>query len=176
MADPVAFSGTIHGAAHMAVQNLDAPIDPGTAVGSFDPDTGDVTVDIQLPRLMDRGRQWGLIPYTSRDIGIVPTASAKGHVDANGLTLTQPFRFIVPNLTLDWIPAINWSSGEACNTADDSVMTLTAPGVTDPRNGFTATGSFDMGRFTGCGLLSDPLFTWTMTSPGNKVTLTFDPA
>ncbi|MBY8863907.1 hypothetical protein K7711_46110 [Nocardia sp. CA2R105] len=176
VAQPRPLHGTIAGTAHMNTQNIDAPIDPGTLTGTFDPATGAITGTMWLPPLVDHGHQFGLFPYTSSNIRIHPDAPATGHVDAHGLTMTQRFHLEVPEVRPDWLPFWNMST-PTCRTADESLMTLTAPGVTDPRQGFTATGAFDMGRFTGCGPAMDEFFSspMVMSSPANPVTLTFTP-
>ncbi|MDR7255296.1 hypothetical protein J2X46_004298 [Nocardioides sp. BE266] len=159
---------------HLVKLNKDLVVPTGTFKGGFDVATWQLTGALALPEATSR-LDLGSLPLAKVTLAMEQTAPVTGGVDLFTMTGTARSTFNVrilairPMLT-PWVNLVN----PACVTRTPVVADL--GGKVDLQLGSTFTGTYDLPKFTGCGLGVTAIVNQIVSGSGNSLTAKFTPA
>jgi hypothetical protein len=174
-ADPIVpIDWTVDVTSHLAKLDKDLVVPTGTFTGGFDVATWKLTGDLVLPEATSR-LDPGSLPLAKVTLAMEQAAPVTGGVDLFTMTghATSTFHVrilaIRPVLT-PWVNLVN----PACRTRTPVVADL--GGKVDLEAGSTFTGSYDLPKFTGCGIGVTAVVNQVVPGTGNTLTARFTPA
>lgn len=159
---------------HLAKLNKDLVVPTGTFTGGFDVATWQLTGNLALPEATSR-LDLGSLPLAKVTMAMEQTAPVSGGVDLFTMTGTARSTFNVRILAIrpvltPWVNLVN----PACVTRTPVVADL--GGKVDLQLGSTFTGTYDLPKFTGCGIGVTAVVNQIVSGSGNSLTAKFTPA
>lgn len=159
---------------HLAKLNKDLVVPTGTFTGGFDVATWQLTGNLALPEATSR-LDLGSLPLAKVTMAMEQTAPVSGGVDLFTMTGTARSTFNVRILAIrpvltPWVNLVN----PACVTRTPVVADL--GGKVDLQLGSTFTGTYDLPKFTGCGIGVTAIVNQIVSGSGNSLTAKFTPA
>lgn len=159
---------------HLAKLNKDLVVPTGTFTGGFDVATWQLTGNLALPEATSH-LDLGPLPLAKVTMAMEQTAPVSGGVDLFTMTGTARSTFNVRILAIrpvltPWVNLVN----PACVTRTPVVADL--GGKVDLQLGSTFTGTYDLPKFTGCGIGVTAVVNQIVSGSGNSLTAKFTPA
>ncbi|RNL64841.1 hypothetical protein EFK50_02295 [Nocardioides marmoriginsengisoli] len=165
----------VSGSTYIKSTNSTVRLGPGTLHTDLDIDTGDFTGSLTLPGTRTRFAALGLVPLEA-NIDFIPAGPVTGHINLAGenaeVSATAKFYVKLSNIKAIGLLPLWWFGGSTCRTVNPvSIPANTPPGEGfDLINGGRLTGTYTIGQFQNCGLLT-PFVNLLVPGAGNTVTL-----
>jgi hypothetical protein len=163
----------INGVSHIASNDSDLPLGPGSLQATVNLDSGALTASVSLPPATGNFKELGFIPVTAT-VELTEAEPTTGTLDINtgAMQSTSHMNLRLTRLTIAGLPAL---VGSRCQTERPAEIPLTSqPGFSVLRGG-EVSGTYTIPKFEHC-LLNTALINLTIPGPGNTLTLTLGPA
>jgi hypothetical protein len=163
----------INGVSHIASNDSDLPLGPGTLRATVSLDTGALTAAVTLPPATGSFKELGIIPVTAT-VELTESEPTTGSLDLNtgAMQSTSHVTLRLTRLTIAGLPAL---VGSRCQTVEPAEIPLTSqPGFSVLRGGVVS-GTYTIPKFEHC-LLNTGLINLVIPGPGNTLSLTLGPA
>lgn len=149
-------------------------IEGGTFKGAYDLGTGQLTGDINLPKVTSR-LDIGSLPLADITMKMEQAAPVTGTVDLATMTAhtTSKLNVRIPEIRPVLLPFINLVK-TTCMTREPVVANLSGPANLAGDSTFTAT--YTMPKLKDCGWLTTPILNLVVPGEGNTMTATFGPS
>lgn len=145
----------------------------GTFGGEFDAGAGTLRGDLALPEASKR-LDLGALPLANATFAMEQAAPVTGTLDLGTFEAqtTATFNVRIVSIRPVLAPWLNLVAPH-CQTRTPVVAQL--GGKVDLAAGSTFTGTYEMPKFSGCGLAVTPIVNATVAGPGNMLSATFHP-
>ncbi|MEV6633688.1 hypothetical protein AB0M54_23345 [Actinoplanes sp. NPDC051470] len=163
----------INGVSHIASNDSDLPLGPGSLHATVNLDSGALAAEVSLPAATGEFKELGFIPVTAT-VELTEAEPTTGQLDLNTgqLRTTSHITMRLTRLTIAGLPA---PVGSRCQTREPAEVPLTSqPGFSVLRGG-VVTGTYTIPPFQHC-LLNTGLINLTIPGSGNTLSLTLGPA
>jgi hypothetical protein len=163
----------ITGSSHIAANDSDLPLGPGSLHATVDLDTGALTAAVTLPRATGKFTELGIIPVTAT-VELTEAEPTTGTLDLNtgALQTTSHITLRLTSLTIAGLPT---PVGSHCQTSEPAEIPLTSDDEFSVLHGGDVSGTYTIPKFEHC-LLATPVINLTIPGPGNTLTLTLGEA
>jgi hypothetical protein len=163
----------INGVSHIASNDSDLPLGPGTLRATVNLDSGALTAAVSLPPATGNFKELGIIPV-SATVELTEAEPTTGtlNLDTGAMQSTSHITMRLTRLTIAGLPAF---VGNRCQTVTPAEIPLNSePGFSVLRGG-TVSGTYTIPPFEHC-LLNTGLINLVIPGPGNTLSLTLGPA
>jgi hypothetical protein len=163
----------INGVSHIAANDSDLPLGPGTLRATVDLDSGDLTAVVALPPATGNFTELGIIPVTATvELTEAEPTTGTLNLDTGAMRSTSHINLRLTRLTIAGLPAF---VGSRCQTVRPAEIPLTSEAGFSVLRGGTVSGTYTIPPFQHC-LLNTALINLVIPGPGNTLTLTLGPA
>lgn len=163
----------INGVSHIASNDSDLPLGPGTLRATVNLDSGALTAAVSLPPATGSFKELGIIPVTATvELTEAEPTTGSLNLDTGAMRSTSHINLRLTRLTIAGLPAF---VGSRCQTSTPAEVPLASePGFSVLRGGIVS-GTYTIPPFEHC-LLNTGLINLVIPGPGNTLSLTLGPA
>ncbi|WP_461119033.1 DUF6801 domain-containing protein [Saccharothrix stipae] len=165
--DPLRITYGVNGSSTIKKLNSHLPLGPGTLATEVDLVGGKFAGDLALPDASGKFKLFGFLPTTAT-VRMIPQGRTTGTITAGAVTARTTVGIKLTDVRVLGIQVVRPT--DHCRTAAPSTIDLTSEPGFDPLNGGGLTGTYEIGRFDRCGLVT-AVVNGTIPGPGNTLDL-----
>ena len=165
--DPLRITYGVNGSSTIKKLNSGLPLGPGTLATEVDLMGGKFAGDLALPDASGRFKLFGFVPTTAT-VRMIPQGRTTGTITAGAVTARTTVGIKLTDVRVLGIQVVRPT--DRCQTVTPSDIDLTSKPGFDPLTGGDLTGTYTIGRFDRCGLVT-AVVNGTIPGPGNTLDL-----
>ncbi|WP_053717984.1 DUF6801 domain-containing protein [Saccharothrix sp. NRRL B-16348] len=165
--DPLRITYGVNGSSTIKKLNSGLPLGPGTLATEVDLMAGKFEGDLALPDTSGTFKLFGFMPTTAK-VRLIPQMRTHGTITAGAVTARTAVGIKLTDVRVLGIQVVRPT--DWCQTVAPSIVDLTSKPGFDPLNGGGLTGSYSIGEFDRCGLVT-AVVNGTIPGPGNTLDL-----
>jgi hypothetical protein len=179
-AEPASADTIVHakykvtGSTYLAGPKASIKLGPGTLSSALDANTGKLTATLSLPDATGSFKQDGLIPVTATT-QFINDGKTTGKLNFNTGAVSTTSKITLRIVSLS-VAGVGVPVGNSCETTDPVVVTVKSEAKFNILAGGNLGGTYTIGDFSNCGLLTTILINATIPASGNTITLTLGKA